>query len=58
MRDWKAIAKASGVDLSGQELDRAVAQLAALEDVFRPLTKGLPPDLEPVLEFRAEAQFE
>lgn len=58
MRDWKSIAKANGVSLSGQELDRAVAALAALEEVFRPLTKNLPPDLEPVLEFRAEAKFE
>ena len=44
--------------MSGQELDRAVAPLVALEEVFRPLTKNLPPDLEPVLEFRAEARFE
>ena len=58
MRDWKSIAKASGLNLSGQELDRAVAPLVALEEVFRPLTKNLPPDLEPVLEFRAEARFE
>lgn len=58
MRDWKSIAKASGLNLSGQELDRTVAPLAALEEAFRPLTKELPPDLEPILEFRAEADFE
>ena len=32
--------------------------LESLEEVFRPLVKDLPPDLEPVLEMFVEADFE
>lgn len=47
MKDWKAIALASGLEVSGEEMERIVAPLAALEKAFRPLTKDLPPELEP-----------
>lgn len=47
MRDWKTIAKASGLECSAEELDRIVGPLGALEEAFRPLVKDLPADLEP-----------
>jgi hypothetical protein len=47
VKDWKAIAKASGLEVSADELDRIVGPLDALEEAFRPLVKDLPADLEP-----------
>jgi hypothetical protein len=58
MRDWKAIAKASGSTLTGKDLDALVRPLEALEEAFRPLAKNLSPDLEPSVEFRMEADVE
>jgi hypothetical protein len=58
MRDWKAIAKASGSTLTGKDLDALTQPLDALEETFRPLTKDLSPDLEPSVEFRMEADVE
>ncbi|MBZ5626676.1 MAG: hypothetical protein LAQ69_49545 [Acidobacteriia bacterium] len=47
MKDWKAIARASGLDVSAEELDRIAGPLDALEEAFRPLVKDLTPDVEP-----------
>jgi hypothetical protein len=58
MRDWKAIAKASAFPLTGKDLDAVALPLATLEETFRPLAKDLPPDLEPSVEFRMEADVE
>jgi hypothetical protein len=58
MRDWKAIAKASGIVLPEKELDALAKPLQALEEVFRPLVKDLTPDQEPVLEMFVEADSE
>jgi hypothetical protein len=58
MRDWKAIAKASGSALTGKDLDALILPLEKLEEIFRPLTKDLSPDLEPAVEFRMEADVE
>ncbi|MGA3240680.1 MAG: hypothetical protein ABSG03_30790 [Bryobacteraceae bacterium] len=58
MRDWKAIAKASGSPLTGKDLDALILPLEALEATFRPLTKDLSPDLDPSVEFRMEADVE
>ena len=57
-RDWKAIAKASGLNLGANELEAVAQPLQALEEVFRPLVGGLQPDLEPALEYRAEGDQE
>jgi hypothetical protein len=57
-RDWKAIAKASGIPFSSKELDSVAQPLESLEEVFRPLVKDLPAGLEPVLEMFVEADFE
>jgi hypothetical protein len=58
MRDWKAIAKASGSTLTGKDLDAIALPLQALEETFRPLVGNLPSDLEPAVEFRMEADVE
>jgi hypothetical protein len=47
VKNWKAIAKASGLEVSIEELDRIVGPLDALEETFRPLLKDLAVDLEP-----------
>jgi hypothetical protein len=58
MKDWKAIAKASGLALPDKDLDRIAQPLETLEEAFRPLAKDLSPDLEPSVEFRVEAGIE
>lgn len=47
MRDWKAIARGGGLEVSAEELDRIVGALDALEEAFRPLVKDLSVDMEP-----------
>ena len=52
MRDWKAMAKALGIDDGA--VDPLVEPLEALERAFQPLAASLTPEIEPALEFRAE----
>jgi hypothetical protein len=47
VKDWKAIARASGLEVPVEELDRIVGPLDALEEAFRPLVKDLTVDVEP-----------
>jgi hypothetical protein len=47
VKDWKSIAKASGLETSGEEWDRIVGPLNSLEDAFRPLVEDLAVDVEP-----------
>jgi len=54
MKDWRAIAKAHGLDLSARDLDRIAPPLDALEEAFRPLVRDLAPGLEPSVEFSVE----
>jgi hypothetical protein len=54
MKDWRAIAKASGIEIPAKDLDRIAPPLDALEAAFRPLAKDLTPDVEPSVEFRME----
>jgi hypothetical protein len=56
MRDWKAIARAGGLELSAKELERIAAPLEALEETLAPLFRELPADLEPPLVFRADEE--
>jgi hypothetical protein len=51
MKDWRAIAKASGLDLDPAQLDRIAEPLQALEAAFRPLVNRLTPDVEPATGF-------
>jgi hypothetical protein len=53
VKDWKAIAKVAGLDVSGPELDRLVQALSGLEEAFRPLVAGLTSDVEPATVFHA-----
>ena len=52
MKDWKAIAKASGIEID------SVEPLEALEAAFRPLVKDLKPDVEPATGLRLEEDGE
>jgi len=52
MKDWKAIAKASGIEVD------SVEPLEALEAAFRPLVKDLTPDVEPATGLRLEEDAE
>ena len=54
MKDWRAIAKAHGLDLSARELDRIAPPLEALEAAFRPLVRELTPGMEPAVAFSAD----
>ena len=58
MKDWRSIAKGSGLPLSQQEIDRVAAPLEDLEVIFRQLSRDLSPDLEPAVQFSVEAQTE
>jgi hypothetical protein len=46
-RDWKQIARASGLTLADAE------PLDGLEAAFRPLVRSLPPEMEPAVIFQA-----
>ena len=52
MTDWKAIAKASGIEID------SVEPLEALEAAFRPLVKDLAPGVEPATGLRLEEDGE
>ena len=52
MRDWKAMAKASGIEID------SVEPLEALEAAFRPLVKDLAPGMEPATGWRLEEDGE
>ena len=58
MPDWKALALARGLTLSGKELDALVQPLEALDAVFRPLLEELPPELDPAPVFSPGEQPE
>jgi hypothetical protein len=52
VKDWRAIAKAHGLEAPDGELDRIVKPLEALEETFRPLVKSLRAGHEPAIVFR------
>jgi len=54
--DWEALAKARGLELSPDELDRVIEPLRALERRFRPLANGLSSSLDPATTFRANPE--
>jgi hypothetical protein len=41
MKDWSALAAASGIDIPRADIERIVKPLQALEDAFRPLARTL-----------------
>ena len=54
MTDWKAIAKARGIEIPANDLDRTVAPLDELAQIFRSLVPDLSPDIEPAFDIRLE----
>jgi hypothetical protein len=56
MTDWKLKARALGMELPDEELDRTVAPLAKLEPVFARLVSSLTPavELAPVFDAGTE----
>ena len=47
MKNWKAIAAASGFGIPEAELDRIAPALDALDAAMEPLVSGLSPELDP-----------
>ena len=54
MKNWTFIAKASGVKIPAEDLDRVTKPLDGLEAAFRPLVKELTWGMEPAAGFQAE----
>jgi hypothetical protein len=52
-KDWKKLARASGLAIPDTELERIAQSLEVLEVSFRPLVRALPPETEPALIFHA-----
>ena len=52
-KDWKKIARASGLAIPDTSLERIAQSLDTLEADFRPLVRTLPPETEPAVAFRA-----
>jgi hypothetical protein len=54
--DWKAIARAQGIDRP--DLEQITARVEALERIFRPAALELTPEQEPAAVFRADPEGE
>jgi hypothetical protein len=52
-KDWKKIARASGLSIPDSALERIAQSLDALEADLRPLVRALSPETEPALAFHA-----
>lgn len=52
MKNWKKIAEANDLRIPESDLDRIAPALDALEAAFRPLTRDIPDDVEPAVNFR------
>jgi len=52
------MAKAAGLDLSYQEIERLVAPLEKLDETFQAAVRGLPSMAEPAFIFAAEEDAE
>ena len=52
-KDWKKIARASGLAIPDSALERIAQSLDALEAEFRPLARTLRPETEPAVAFEA-----
>lgn len=56
MKNWKQLARASGLEIPESDLDRIAASLEDMEAKFQPLVARIPHDAEPPLIFKPEAQ--
>lgn len=52
-KDWKRMARASGLSIPDAALERVAQSLDALEADFRPLVRALPAETDPAVAFRA-----
>ena len=55
-KDWKKIARASGLTIPDSAIDQIERPLDDLENAFRPLTRTLEPTTEPAGYFHADAE--
>jgi hypothetical protein len=55
-KDWKKIARASGLTIPPADVDRIAPALDTLETAFRPLVRTLGPDADPAVVFEAEME--
>lgn len=55
-KDWKKIAKASGMTIPEAALERIAQSLDGLEAEFRPLARALAAETEPATAFHAVAE--
>jgi hypothetical protein len=58
MRDWKAMAVASGTGIPAEDVERVTKPLVGLEQTFRPLANSLTFDEEPATAFDAAEDAE
>jgi hypothetical protein len=58
MKDWKAIAKAEGLEIPVRDIESIAPGLDALEAAFRPLANGLTWEIAPAIDYRAEEEGE
>jgi hypothetical protein len=57
MTDWTALARARGLDIPADAVERIAPSLTALEEAFRPLPAKLPFTLEPAVTLSEPAVF-
>lgn len=57
MTDWTALARARGLDIPPEAVERIAPSLTALEEAFRPLLTKLPFTLEPAVTLSEPAVF-
>lgn len=51
MTDWKAVARAHGLQIPDDQIERIAPTLNGLEEIFRPLPTRLPHETEPAVRF-------
>ena len=54
--DWEALAKARGLEIPAEQMDRVIESLRAVEKRFRPLAAGLSFGLDPAIRFFADPE--
>jgi hypothetical protein len=52
MHNWELIARARGIDVSAEEMDRLTGVLDALEAAWAPLRELAPHETEPAIAYR------
>ena len=55
-KDWKIIARASGLTIPAADVDRIAPALDALETAFRPLVRTLGPEADLAVVFQPDAE--